>query len=159
MLRTFFKALFSNWLSAMSGPLSVPFAIAALYVPSDWVPGDLAKVLLLSASFVCVWGAAYGIWKIEHDKMTSGSAEIERLKRVAPELVGAVDGFVFGGRSDQMQGVSPFIVVASISNVGAMQSVAKDFELSLLRNGEAKILQVMAIPNYINLGLLHRRRT
>jgi hypothetical protein len=48
----------------MSGPFSVPIAIAA-----PWAPNDVVKILLGVTAFVCVWVTAYRLWKSEHDKV------------------------------------------------------------------------------------------
>jgi hypothetical protein len=63
-LRAFGSAMWSHWFTAMSGPLSVPVAAAAL-----WVANDTAKVLLGLTAFSCIWAAAYAVWKAEREKV------------------------------------------------------------------------------------------
>lgn len=72
--RTFLRALFSSWLTGMSGPLSVPLAITAIIVP-----GDLLKTGLGLTAFVCIWAAAYGLWKPE--RLARIKAETARTER------------------------------------------------------------------------------
>jgi hypothetical protein len=60
-IRAFLRALMSSWFTGMSGPLSVPLAIAAVFVS-----GDVAKALLGLTAFACFWGASYGVWAREH---------------------------------------------------------------------------------------------
>jgi hypothetical protein len=60
----FTRALLGDWLTRMSGPLSVPAAVAAF-----WVQNDTAKILLGLTAFVCIWVTAYRLWKHEHDKL------------------------------------------------------------------------------------------
>lgn len=59
-IKEFIRTLFSSWLTAMSGPLSVPLAISAYYVPNE-----IGKAALGITSFVCGVFAAYRLWKQE----------------------------------------------------------------------------------------------
>jgi hypothetical protein len=58
--KEFIRTLFSSWLTAMSGPLSVPLAVAAYYVSND-----TAKAALGFTAFFCVFFAAFRLWKQE----------------------------------------------------------------------------------------------
>ena len=60
----FTGAMFGDWLARMSGPLSVPAAAFAF-----WVPSNTAKVSLGLTAFVCLWVTAYRLWKSEHHKV------------------------------------------------------------------------------------------
>lgn len=62
----FVKAICSDWFSRMSGPISVPAAIVAL-----WVDNDTAKILLGGTAFICLWITAYFVWKREREKNDS----------------------------------------------------------------------------------------
>ncbi len=61
-LKDFTRAMFGDWLARMSGPLSVPAAVLAL-----WVTGDVAKIIFVLSAFVCVWVTAYRVWKPERE--------------------------------------------------------------------------------------------
>jgi hypothetical protein len=63
-IKNFTRAMFGDWFTRMSGPLSVPAAIAAL-----WVPNDTAKVLLGLTAIAGLCVTAYRLWKSEHDKV------------------------------------------------------------------------------------------
>jgi hypothetical protein len=63
-IKDFALALWSEWLTVLSGPLSVPLAVAALFVPNDAL-----KILFGLTAFVGVWVTAYRLWKREHDKL------------------------------------------------------------------------------------------
>lgn len=63
-LRAFFAAIWAHWFTAMSGPLSVPVAMAAFLVENQ-----TAKILLGLTAFVCVWAATYRVWRAEHEKV------------------------------------------------------------------------------------------
>lgn len=60
----FFRALFTEWGPAMSGPLSVPFAFIAAFWEST-----SGKLAFGAMAFVCVWYAAYKVWQLERKKV------------------------------------------------------------------------------------------
>lgn len=64
--RAFAQAMLAHWFSAMSGPLSVPAAIAAAFVQNQ-----TGQMLLVLTAFVCVWAAAYGMWRAEREQTIS----------------------------------------------------------------------------------------
>ena len=57
-LLDFIRALWSEWFTAMSGPLTVPATIAAL-----WIENRTAKIVLGLTAFSCIWAASYAVWK------------------------------------------------------------------------------------------------
>jgi hypothetical protein len=63
-LLDFARAMFAGFFTRMSGPLSVPAAIAAL-----WVDNNAAKYLFGITAFVCLYATAYLVWKAERDKI------------------------------------------------------------------------------------------
>lgn len=67
--RAFAQAMLAHWFSAMSGPLSVPAAIAAAFAQNQ-----TAQMLLVLTAFVCVWAAAYGMWRSEREKTIASGA-------------------------------------------------------------------------------------
>jgi hypothetical protein len=72
----------------MSGPLSVPLAIAAVFVPSDTV-----KVLLGLTALVCLWCAAYGVWRRERIARNASDAKVVTLQdRLTPKIGLLVNG-------------------------------------------------------------------
>lgn len=56
--RTYLRAFFTDLLTGMSGPLSVPFVIAAL-----WVSSRTQKTLYASLAVVCAMFASYRVWQ------------------------------------------------------------------------------------------------
>jgi predicted nucleic acid-binding protein len=58
----FTRAMWGDWLTRMSGPFSVPLAVAAFFVTND-----IAKILLGLTAFICFWVTAFLLWK--HDKV------------------------------------------------------------------------------------------
>ena len=60
----FFLAFGANWFTKMSGPLTVPFTIGALFAPVTW-----AKAICAALAIVCGGGASYAIWEHERKKL------------------------------------------------------------------------------------------
>jgi hypothetical protein len=54
----FLRAFGANWLTKMSGPLTVPFALAALFVTTQYL-----RVLFGLLAIVCGIVASYEVWK------------------------------------------------------------------------------------------------
>lgn len=74
-LRSFARALFGNWLSGMSGPLSVPFAGLALLVEDG-----RASLLFGVLAFLCIAVAAFVVWKKERARV------VELEERIRPKI-------------------------------------------------------------------------
>jgi hypothetical protein len=74
----FTRAMWGDWLTRMSGPLSVPLAVAAYFVPND-----IAKILLGLTAFMCLWVTAYLLWQREHDKVVERD---ERKRQLLDEI-------------------------------------------------------------------------
>jgi hypothetical protein len=143
----FVHALAADWFARMSGPLSVPFAIAAIYVPNE-----TARVLLLATAFVCAWAAAYRVWKVQYERANTAEDEIEKLKAVAPDLRPEIIGVAFGGTNERTPNDATVILFVKITNLGTMQSSADQFRAFSTRDGVSKRLRLMAIPGFIRLG-------
>lgn len=71
----FLRAFGGQWLTKMSGPLTVPFSIAAYFVPHTW-----AKALFGALAIVCAWVSAYKIWEVERKRINDLSARIQELE-------------------------------------------------------------------------------
>ena len=63
-IKDFAFAVWSDWLTLLSGPPSVPAAALAL-----WVSNETAKILLGLTAFGCLLFSAHRLWKREHDKV------------------------------------------------------------------------------------------
>jgi hypothetical protein len=74
-LRNFFRAFGARWFISMSGPTTVPFAVAAVFVPSTW-----QKVILVALAVLCGLLSSYWVWRIERQ------ARNEEFTRAAPHL-------------------------------------------------------------------------
>jgi hypothetical protein len=73
-IKDFARAMFSRWLTILSGPLSVVPAALAL-----WVPSEIAKILLVVTAFAGLWFAAYLVWKPERDKVVERDQQRRQL--------------------------------------------------------------------------------
>ena len=74
----FILAFGANWFTKMSGPLTVPFTVGALFAPSTW-----AKALLAALAIVCGGVASYGVWAQERKKLC---AEEEARKQAESRM-------------------------------------------------------------------------
>jgi hypothetical protein len=72
----FVRAFGSRWFTAMSGPLSVPLAVAAVFVPND-----IAKLLLALTAIACAIFASYWVWRRERQQA------IVSEQQLAPKIV------------------------------------------------------------------------
>jgi type II secretory pathway component PulM len=90
-IKDFTRATVGDWLARMSGPLSVPAAALAY-----WVPNDTAKILLGLTAFICLWVTAYRVWKPEHDKVV----ERDQRKRQLLDEISAQRQTMVGYRID-----------------------------------------------------------
>lgn len=79
-IKDFARAMLGDWLARMSGPLSVPAAIASL-----WVPNDTAKILLGLTAIAGFCVTAYRLWKSEHDKVVERD---QRKRQLLDEISG-----------------------------------------------------------------------
>jgi hypothetical protein len=71
----FLRALRAEWFTAMSGSVSVPFAILAVFVGDTWSKGMLAAL-----SATCFVFAGYRVWKLERERV------LELSPRLAPRI-------------------------------------------------------------------------
>jgi hypothetical protein len=85
----FIRAIFSEWGSGVTGGLSAPLFLFALFVSG--VP-RIASVVL---AVVCLYVAAYRVWEREHSRAIAIQAEleIERTKNTMPEIRGELFDF------------------------------------------------------------------
>jgi len=63
----FLGAFGENWLTRMSGPLTVPFAIAALFAPGFY------KLLFATLAIVCGVSSSYEVWRNERKRARRSS--------------------------------------------------------------------------------------
>jgi hypothetical protein len=80
-LGKFFAAIFSEWLSGLSGPASVPFVVAALYVSNS-----LLRLLYGSLAVLLGIFSAYRIWSREYDRAEAQTA-LNAHPQITPEIL------------------------------------------------------------------------
>jgi len=73
-VRLSFKSMFSELGSGLSGPASVPFAIASL-----WVASNIQRVLYGSLAGILLLVSAYRIWAKENTRAKKAEAEVVNL--------------------------------------------------------------------------------
>lgn len=86
--RSFIGAFTANWLAAVSGGLSVPFALLALYV-SNGYQKTLWGILALAGAVT----ASYRIWSDKSRELERATADLETEKatNTRPVLRGDID--------------------------------------------------------------------
>jgi hypothetical protein len=67
--KDYLRAFAARWFVVVSGPLSVPAAIAAA-----WVENPIARVLLALTASACFIFSSYWIWKIERENRIAADA-------------------------------------------------------------------------------------
>jgi hypothetical protein len=75
-LLSFLRAFGARWFMTMSGPLSVPLAVAAYFVPNEFARIGLFVTAALCAFFSCYWA-----WRIERQERIELIATLDTLKR------------------------------------------------------------------------------
>lgn len=89
----FLLAFADTWFTKMSGPLTVPFAIAAAFVSHPWL-----KLSLGSLALLCGVSSSYAVWRKERESRIAEvetlkeALMVERQKNERPELLGGIIG-------------------------------------------------------------------
>jgi hypothetical protein len=82
-LGSYLWAFVSRWSVAMSGPLTVPFTAAGLYVDSTW-----ARALFVLLAVTCAFVASFLVWRRERQRAVDLAGQVRDLTaRLAPKLV------------------------------------------------------------------------
>ncbi len=70
----YLRSFGGRWFTAMSGPLSVPFAVSAVLVTNN-----STKIALWITAMGCVLFASYWTWRVEREKVIGLEEKIARL--------------------------------------------------------------------------------
>lgn len=98
-IKEFIKAFGDQWLTKMSGPLTVPFTLLAFFVPQTWL-----KLLFAALAILCAAVSAYIIWakeriKFLEEEAKNGEPEIKiRLIKALHHVI-ALDNTMYVGPS------------------------------------------------------------
>src|SRR5205814_9292510 len=143
----FLKAILSSWFTGMSGPLSVPLAVAAVFVPNETI-----RILLALTAIVCFWAAAYTVWR--HERRARNEAET--AARPSETLRFAVQKLLRYPDAVQETAVAPLSIVERFV---ADQQPRRLFEL-LMRYEETDIASVPQIGEKLweHFALYHEFR-
>lgn len=85
--REFLKAFTVSWFTLMCGPLTVPFAIAAVFVPQVW-----GRILWGTLAMTCIASASYCVWRKERRDLFN-----ERARNQLPAIRGEASNFKLTG--------------------------------------------------------------
>jgi hypothetical protein len=80
-VQKFLTAVWSDWLARMSGPLTVPFTIAAFMLPSTTARISFATLAVIAALVTC-----YRIWGAEHDRAKQAESQLQEIAGGKPKL-------------------------------------------------------------------------
>jgi hypothetical protein len=69
----FFMAFNGQWLTRMSGPLTVPFTLLALFLPSSRL-----KLLFAIMAIVCAAVSSFALWAAEHRARIAAEGEAQK---------------------------------------------------------------------------------
>jgi hypothetical protein len=83
----FFLAFREHWFAAMSGGVSVPFAIWSALADSTW-----AHLTLAACALTCAWFAAFRVWKLERERV------LNLEERLSPKIDVSLDPICNGIR-------------------------------------------------------------
>jgi hypothetical protein len=89
-IRRFLVAVWSDWLARMSGPLTVPFTIAAFFVPSA-----VYRVLFATLAVVAALLTCYRIWAKEYERAESVTSKLDAIERAQPRLMLKEPGAIY----------------------------------------------------------------
>lgn len=131
-LLTYLRAFFSDWLTRMSGPLSVPFAAAAVFSPNR-----LQKVIWASLAVVAAIYGSYRVWRKER---LTAYEEIGRLRQLSESrekadlVIHAEDGSRFyvhapGAKAAPLGLYLPLRL--SVENKGRRNSIIRRFDVTV----------------------------
>jgi hypothetical protein len=115
-IKGFLKAFGANWVTKMSGPPTVPFTLAALFVPQAWL-----RTLFAVLAIVCAFVSSYAVWAAERKNAKESADKLDSIESARPKIclrqVKVSDVSFVGGSntSPVVLFTAPFIK-ASVSN-------------------------------------------
>lgn len=80
----FLLSFTADWLSAMSGGLSVPLTIAAVFIP-----GTAYKVALATLAVIALVGSSYRVWRNERRRAVEAEARLDSGAEIQAKLARA----------------------------------------------------------------------
>lgn len=104
----FLVAIWADWLARMSGPLTVPFTVAALFVSTAAYRELFAGLAVLAAMVTC-----YRVWVHEYDSADALKQQVEHRR---PELMLNIEStlWIF----DKERDITVFVLSAYLLNRG-----------------------------------------
>ena len=141
--RRFLAVIMSDWLARMSGPLTVPFAVAAFLLPSVAARVLFAVLAVIAALITC-----YRVWVKEYDR-----AEAEKVKNeIAPDIDIHMRCMIPHGAMGS--GMTDLFVSAALVLKAPSQVSVRDFSLEVFNNDQS--LTVAAVDDMNDWELTKR---
>jgi hypothetical protein len=82
-VKGFLRAFGDRWATKMSGPLTVPFALLALFVSGTW-----PKLLFAILAIVCGLVSSYGVWATERNHVVTKNQQLEEVRQALQGIPG-----------------------------------------------------------------------
>jgi hypothetical protein len=80
-IKGFAKAFSGSWVSKMSGPPTVPFALAALFFPQTWL-----KALFAVLAITCAIFSSYAVWAVERTTAKKSADKLDLIESARPKI-------------------------------------------------------------------------
>jgi hypothetical protein len=142
-VRKFLAAILSDWLARMSGPLTVPFTMAALLLPST-----KGRVLFAVSAVIAALITCYRIWAKEYER-----AEAEKKKNdLAPKINISVYNTVPHGSLDS--GITDLFVYMVLVLEEPSEVSIQSFSLSVFT--DAQSLAIAAAEDVLDWEIIKK---
>jgi hypothetical protein len=113
-----------------------------------------AAIVLGTIIVIRIVLAPFWLDQESQEKLKSSRAELKIAKSDVPKLRGAIDQIMWGGRaigfradnSSMDMGPSPFVLIATISNVGNKPTAAKDWRMAVEQRGKLYDVTLEVVP-------------
>ena len=150
-LLNFVRALWSEWFTAMSGAISVPAALAAL-----WLDNPTLRILAAITAVACFWAAAFRLWQRERIRAETAEEKSEtltlQLDQRSPKLMGTLEQITFLTATPQNgPSVEAILVNLTVRNTGT-PTIADRFEMSVgAKSGVTYPCQIEMFPDELTI--------
>src|SRR5665213_4477659 len=79
--KNYIRAFRARWFVLMSGPLTVPFAIAAIFVEGTWQKTGYAALAVFCGGY-----SSFQVWKAERLARNTAESELAQIQDSAPMI-------------------------------------------------------------------------
>jgi hypothetical protein len=140
-IREFVRVIWEDWGSRVSGALSIPFTVLALFAKADY-----ARIIWACLAVIGVVATIYQVWSKERKRVVQleESLSQERQKNT-PELIGAVEQIIVGECFGVAEMIGVFLNL-TIINRGA-DSTVRNWKASVTVSGMTREMSLSRIAD------------